>query len=33
MLILKELWSSEAFKDLELKDYVDIDDITIKESK
>lgn len=26
MLTLKELWSKEAFKDLELKNYVDIDD-------
>ncbi len=25
MLTLKELWSKEAFKDLELKNYVDID--------
>lgn len=28
MLTLKELWSKEAFKDLELKNYVDIDDTT-----
>lgn len=26
MLTLKELWSKEAFNDLELKNYVDIDD-------
>ena len=26
MLTLKELWSKEAFKDLELKNYVDITD-------